>query len=998
MLIPKQTALSDRLLEYLDFLRLQAIAGRDKEFLSSHKKDWYHGVSAPFTLVKYAPFDAFNKAHFGRTVDSEIYLNPHITLEKVSLPHADTRSSSLDSLSKSEEETLKYTELFKRDWDASSFSGYFQLPKFSYSRHQQPTDPNFDIDQFCYQNHFDVDKLTIMFGGLVVNASQSLKNLGIPRLTDLSRISVYFPCDLPPHINKDVLMSPCVMPNPDMILFDAMKGTVQASSIDSCSDVHPGNICAMEGTMISDSHMFYCGGFEVVVDKVEYRDEINRWLVHKSIRLNEHGYILNTRTKRFTKVIIKSNSETHYDGAIGNAMVSNRMERASLQTNCAALPNPLAHYQSEASLSEDATPTAEDILLSPNLPGTSTPTKFSPERPQVKEPNPSLAKHRQPGDASHNQISGGSLSSSGILRSSTPTSSRNISRINTEVSRKSLSRASDPRSSNTNLSPSSSSTDSSLKMTSMLMKSARIFHRNHHNHAFGHSQGSQSLGIGSTHYPAQHISSIRARSPSPVPGQQNTYSDQVRQHRSKPPLSANSTASASPARHMTQSPVRHSSDIAKTRSNSSGNDERISPNDVPTSADKPRIDTSHHGSDLMNNPERNLSPDDSASIDSSPTVGGSLVAKDSATDTGVLSVTVYLFGGFVRYLGEDNRTYFKATNDLLRLELIVEDSLSEKFHHEALICDATDTSNCKVWPTCRGFFAKCLIKNSSASEFCSLQLNHFQKISDESSKSQLFSPDASQNGISASEKSVKSSTYTFDLYLKNRCLLIQGGVDENNVVCSDVYIFNFSTYTWHKQQSFAFDYYNEPKQPFEDEVCEKLSLERASKNAPLVEAELRACHHHALLYEQDSKEYVLFVGGFNNDYLRHFDREPYVSDRFDVSRLARFSLTTSNPNLLRVPALNLQTQTWVFMRFFFDLRESISSKAMDMLMGNPNFRNLRMALNGGGCSIMGKQITWCHGLVNFVSEKAEDFDKYKQEIKSNVVLTGCHCHLSFPSM
>lgn len=114
MLIPKQTALSDRLLEYLDFLRLQAIAGRDKEFLSSHKKDWYHGVSAPFTLVKYAPFEAFNKAHFGRTVDSEIYLNPHITLEKVSLPHADTRSSSLDSLSKSEEETLKYTEIRER--------------------------------------------------------------------------------------------------------------------------------------------------------------------------------------------------------------------------------------------------------------------------------------------------------------------------------------------------------------------------------------------------------------------------------------------------------------------------------------------------------------------------------------------------------------------------------------------------------------------------------------------------------------------------------------------------------------------------------------------------------------------------------------------------------------------------------------------------------------------------------------------------------------------
>lgn len=71
---------------------------------------------------------------------------------------------------------------------------------------------------------------------------------------------------------------------------------------------------------------------------------------------------------------------------------------------------------------------------------------------------------------------------------------------------------------------------------------------------------------------------------------------------------------------------------------------------------------------------------------------------------------------------------------------------------------------------------------------------------------------------------------------------------------------------------------------------------------------------------------------------------------------------------------------------------------MDLLMGNPYFRNSRMVFYGGGCSILGKQITLCHGMVDFVSEKAEYFDRYKDQLKSDVIMSGCHCHLSYPSM
>lgn len=985
MLIPPSTAQGDRLLEYLDFLRLQAIAARDKEFLSSHTEDWYHGMPAPYTLVKYAPFEQFNRANF-RQMNSEVYLSPYVNLEKVALPHVNSRSSSVSELLKRPERTLEFSDSYKRDWDASSFSGYFQLPNFSYSRLQPTKELEEGTGQFCYQTHYDVENLTVMFGGLVVDAKQSLRNLGIPRLTDLSRISVHFPYDLPPHINKHVLMSPCVTQNKDMILFDPMKGTVQANPIDMCSDVTPSQVCAMEGTMISASHVFYGGGFIVDVDKVEYKDEFNRWLVYKSIRLNEHGFILDVRTKQFTKIKIKSNSEVNYNGAIGHALVSNRVERTSLRNSLLMLPEMPAAYNSE--ISQDAPPLAEDIL-SPHR--VRTPVS-SPEHVPLKAPQPSSNQPPyQPSQDFRKQ------SSLGRSRSMTPTSNRPTSRQNTDqqvMPGKFAGRTSESRFQNGAFPPNSSSSESSLKMTSMLMKSARIFHRNHHNQAFGQSHGSQGLSGSSNQTQAHNLASLRGSSPSPNP--QSTYANQVKQHRAHAPLSGASTPSTSPARRMTQSPVNNPSALT-VGSIDSVSDEASVLSETSGPVEKLKVDTAAFTVERQRSVDRTTSPDGATSLGSGLTGDGLLTGKDSAIESGVLSVTVYLFGGFVKYVDENNRSSFKATNDLLRLELIIEDGQSGKFHKEALIFDTTDHNEDVIWPTRRGFFAFVLVNTEPNSELCRIA-DSSDLVADEPSKSHIFSSESTQEVLSTNEKSSGSSTQTTENFLKKRSLMIQGGVDENNHVCSDIYIFNFAKGKWHRQQSYAYDYYGEPKQPYEDEVTEKLTLEAASCDAPLVEAELRACHHHALLYEQDNKEYVLFVGGFVNDYLRHFDPEPYTSDRYDVSRLSRFSITTTNPNLLRVPALNLRTQTWVFMRFFFDLRDSISSRTMDLLMGNPNFRNSRMAFYGGGCSITGKQITLCHGMVEFVSEKAENFANYKEELKSDVIMSGCHCHLSYPSM
>lgn len=983
MLIPPSTVQGDRLLEYLDFLRLQATAARDKEFTSNHTKDWYHGMPAPYTLVKYAPFEQFNKAHFGQAMNSEVYLSPHVQLEEVALPHSDTRSSSVSQLLKRSDDKLDYAENFKRDWDASSFSGYFQLPNFSYSTLQPRKDSAEGTGQFCYQTHFDVENLTVMFGGLVVDARQSLKCLGIPRLTDLSRISVYFPYDLPPHINKHVLMSPCVTQNTDMILFDAMKGTVQANPIKLYSENHPGNICAMEGTMIADSYVFYSGGFHVDVDKVEYKEEINRWIVHKSIRLNEYGFILDVRTKQFTQIKIKSNSEVHYNGCIGNALVSNRLEKASMHSSKLVLPDLPASYNSQ-----DTTPLAEEILTPTSPVRARTPVQ-TPGTTTLKEPRPSK------GQPSYQLVPESTKSSTiSRARSSTPTTSRQISRQNTDQLTKSSSKTSgrinESRAPVSAISPTNSASESSLKMTSMLMKSARIFHRNHHNHAFSQGQSSQSLSVSSGQTQTHNLASLRGGSPSPNPVPQSSYANQVKQHRA----SGTSTPSTSPARHMTQSPHHNLSSLT-TESIDTVSDEGSLLSGASSNVDKVKIDSTTFTGEKSKAVERTLSPDDSTSLGSGLTGEGLFAAKDSAIESGVLSVTVFLFGGFVKYVDENERTAFRATNDLLRLELIIEDGQAGKFHKEALIFDAADRNENTMWPTRRGFFAYVLVNVDSANEACSNQTLSQDLDADEAPKSRT---EGNQEVLSTSETSTRSSTQSTDNFLSRRGLMIQGGVDENNRVCSDIYIFNFNKSQWHRQQSYAYDYYNEPKQPFEDEQCDKLTLEAASNDAPLVEAELRACHHHALLYEQDNREYVLFVGGFVNDYLRHFDPEPYVSDRYDVSRLARFSLTTTNPNLLRIPALNLRTQTWIFMRFFFDLRENISGKTMDLLMGNPYFRNSRMVFYGGGCSILGKQITLCHGMVDFVSEKAEYFDRYKDQLKSDVIMSGCHCHLSYPSM
>lgn len=109
-------------------------------------------------------------------------------------------------------------------------------------------------------------------------------------------------------------------------------------------------------------------------------------------------------------------------------------------------------------------------------------------------------------------------------------------------------------------------------------------------------------------------------------------------------------------------------------------------------------------------------------------------------------------------------------------------------------------------------------------------------------------------------------------------------------------------------------------------------------------------------------------------------------------------MSSTNSNLLRVPVLNLQSQTWKFSRFFYDLTGRVSPQAMDLLMGTDYLRNARICTYGGAFSIVEKQITICHGMVEFSPEKAKDYPKLAKGLGADSILLGGHCHLTFPTL
>lgn len=930
----------DRGAELPDFYRLHEQSAREREFLDTHTENWFHGLPKTYNVIEYDRFHSTgSNAHFQNGNRAESYFAPKVVMNKVQPQNSNTRLSSMAS-TQSELKHSQHTAEFKLDKNASPFSGLFHIPAFSYSFPGHPNPES--ISAYVYQAHFEVGEITYMFGGIFEDPQLSLRSMGIPRSTDMSRISVHLPYDLPPYVNKEILMSPMMAQNPAFIMFNPARGTVTAYDIDIVGDTRPGNLCMMKGTLVSPHQVFYSGGFEVKVDSVNFDESTKRWIVKKSIVVNDDGYILNVTNMLMTKIELKSKLDIHYSGRLGGSLVLNVFQSHSYQERYVALPVG----NTTASGPINFTDLVENDLEAPRLDVKKDSVKLIKDTLK-KDTSSSLA----PTSSSSNRVS------IRVVTEQTP--QRTIS----SGSARSTSKQSDTsKGSGSPLSPSSSAS-TSTKVSSMFQKSTRIFHRN----------------------------SVRHNGQAPM---QSAYSNQVKQHRSQTLLSSHTSRPTSPLRLSMKSPTSRQADALSIASESTDGDSLHSDHSAPSGSN---IATPTPRKGTLNMPAALKST--SAGTESTASAASAnyraFLLEDSALRSDVLSVSVYQFGGF-KIAPSDSGTHgFVASDQLLKIELIIDDPMQMVFHPEALIMEVISHNLKSVWPSARGYFAFALVDNDATNETC--ELVQPQDVPDsDSSKSITITSET----FSTSEKSTGRSnrSYNADLFFETKSLMIHGGVNEKHDVFKELLFFSFSTGKWLAVPTYAFDYYNIPKQPYEDENTKLLTLEAQVDNAALVEAEYRCCHHQALIIEEDGRQYVTFLGGFTNDFLRHHEKTPYTSNKFDVSRISRFLLSSTNSNLLRVPVLNLRSQTWKFSRFFYDLSERVSPQAMDILMGNDFLRNARISFYGGALSIVGKQITICHGLAEFVPEKKEDFSKVKKYLEADSILLGGHCHLTFPSL
>lgn len=895
----------------------KGVTERDKEFVESHTEHWGHGKTDVYTLMTYTP-DLSQRSPLATKHIREIHFQP-----RISFSHLDSymkippeKYYSGRYAQELENMTPEQAEPFRSDKHTLPFSGLLSIPGFSFCT-GGPVVPSRKPALFCYHTHFEVGEITYMFGGLRCDPETSLKVLGIPKDTKLSQISVHLPQDLPPFVNKDIFLSPLMGYNYSFITFNPTRGTVHEYPLASMQELEPSKICDMKGTRITETHVFFCGGFRVQVDSVTFNPELNRWIVEKSIVMNTDGYILDTIKLTFTKIEIVAKLEMVFYGRVGATLCSSFFSCSSTCEDSSSLDSTVDVTQPVKELS-----VAEHNILSE-----SHPAPF-PSKPAV--------------------LYSSAIATSPITQTITQTSTKTSDNL-------SVSRSTSSSSSKTQSRPTIITSPTSLgKKSSLLSKSSRLFHRNLTKQS---SSGNQSSVYSS-------------------------YSNQVKQHRSQNlPVFQPDSRPSSP-----QYPQKFNGPKLVIDTNQEKDLE------LKRTFSSPTV-TLPHLAEVPNSDLRTRTHSPAVSVASDPE--NTSIAGDSSKPE-LVSVCVYMFGGF--HLADNETTgmkHFVASNRLLKIELLVDDASICKFHKEALMVRVPPKGD--VLPLPRGYFAYFMADKEFPYESCELFPLGIQEISDsESLKLMGSSFEAASTGQRSSLKHSKYCNGDYELNSKN--LIIQGGVDDKQQVFGDFFSYSFSTGTWQKMSTYAFDYYNLPKEPYEDENLENLAYESQVADAEPKEAELRCCHHRATTYTEDGKAHVIFTGGFGNDYLRHFDKMPYRSDLLDVLRLTRLMLYTTNSNLLRLPVLSLSTQTWKFSRFFYDLREVLTSKAGQILTSESYMKNSRLTFVGGAFLIVGKQLTFCHGLAVFVPELAEEFRKMQEAQASSTFLLGGHFHLTFPGL
>lgn len=992
---------------------------RDKaqDFINERRHGWTHGVKPPYTVFKYEKAPIGNPKNIFNKAEKEKIFSPMAVFEEIDHASLNRNGRALSTESSNQEDIpieSKPGDEAEDDKDGRGFSGLYTIPRttlnvsnsFTLDKHRRKLVT--ELPEICYQNHVDMDDITYTFGGVYVNKYSDFRHLGIPIDVDPQKISISFPCELPPHVDKDILISPYMMQNPHLIIFNAFRSTLSYCDTFSSSD-YPAYLNNASGCPISKSHIFFYGGFEIKVESVDYFAEIDRWVIKKKLVMNENGYILDIKTLKFTKIELESKArELFRIGRIGNAIAANVFEllgEDKEKQNRCILP-----------------PLFTDIIN--DLPFPSSPLVKPVNLPEPRDSdNIKLPESSTNTSVSNTLNEKGNMSDIDSIPPISATSSYSLNVLKQLNSQKSFTGHSET----SKLTPSTSTKSSIIhttpgpKLTHALSKSSKIFHRHQ-------KQASGSTPKSPTNHPLK-----------------NTYSNQVRDNRSNSqnsrPVSPVLIGNPMPKSNSHKTPIIPVSDSVDSKlfQSSNQNDKKKDNVSNVESDQKPSTPlisyVNTNASPVKNDNPPNLEDtgfkaadnDNGFSFDSRSKNASFINNHNHKSQEG--RVSIFIFGGFECHEDEFGYQSFRATNDLLRIDIACRRiKFTIGFEKEASISTFSingvypktgESIYSETWPSPRGYFAYSLIDhNQTIDENCYWDIDSFNQLPSESEEladdegfdihcTRVISSasDSVSSGSTsvqtASSKGISTRTHkskTVEEYFNGKALLIQGGCNENFETFSDFYVFVFEIGKWQTLSTYVHDYFNSPKQPYEDDDASLFVKENEDPNPKIIEAELRACHHSALYYKNDEKDYLFFMGGFTNDYLRYFDTEPYRSDKFDVSRLSKLQFAPTNANTLRIMVLNLQTQTWRFLKYYYDVTHSTHENFLNILNSNSAWTNARINNFGGCVSLNGKAITICHGMACAVPEKRDDLARLKLDVPDTSILWGAHVRFTFPSL
>lgn len=986
------------------------------DFMENRKAGWIHGVSPPHTVFKYQKLPIGNPKNIFNKSEQEKIFCPHAVFEEVDHASLNRNVQSISSESSNHSEHFAETEvdILNTGEGMNYFSGFYSLPKttlnvpnsFLLDRHRKKLVS--ELPEICYQNHVDLGDLTYTFGGMYVSKHCDFRHLGMPIDVDPSKISIYFPCELPPHVDKDILISPYMMQNPHLIIFNSLRSSVSYCDTYSSSS-YPSHLNNATGCTISNTHIFFYGGFEITVEKADYLPDIDRWVIQKSLKMNEHGYILDVKTMKFTKIILEPKTKDLLGiGRLGNAICANILdyyEQDTEKQNRCILPCVFADIDNGPEIS------------SPSIKPISSPDSNRYEK--FKNSESSNISSRISESVSNEKYYTSDIEST-VPQSATSSYSFNILKqlnslksVAEQLTTSKLTPSTSSKSSSTHSGPLSSTAP---KITHALSKSSRIFHRHQKQPSGGAPKASSSHPL------------------------KNTYSNQVRDNRSNSqnsrpvsPVLVGSTLSKSNS-HKVPTSVNINGDpklnIQEEKNKDIVIDTELKPTTTLVSYTSGNSPNKIDFTPKLDGGLKNLENENGFSFDSR-SKNASFINSHSSKSVQPQVVSIFIFGGFKCYEDENGFQTFKATNELLRIDIPCKKIRhATHFENEAAILLVGsngaytrngETTHSEVWPSPRGYFANCLIDNAHCmTDKCIWDVKSIGTQQAEtgdlveelfgSKCSRVSSPVSMTDTISSSSTSLQTASSkgsiitkalklgTPDEYFDNKALLVHGGCNEEFETFNDIYLFEFESGKWQTLSTYVYDYYDSHKQPYEDDDSSIFVKENEVSDPKLVDAELRSCHHTALYYKDGGKDYVFFLGGFSNDYLRYFDSVPYESNKFDVSRLCKLQFAPKNTNTLRVMVLNLQTQTWTFLRYYYEMNQVTRDDFLATLQSNPGWVNARINNFGGCISLNGKSITICHGMANATPEKREDLAKLKMDMPDASILWGAHVRITFPSL